>query len=70
MGEVVNLRSARKTQARAGLARKAAENRVAFGLTKAERACIRLAKLQAKAKLDGAKTSHPANLTNEAAKIS
>ncbi|MET0746173.1 MAG: DUF4169 family protein [Microvirga sp.] len=37
MSEVVNLRQARKRKARADREAKAAENRVAFGRTKAER---------------------------------
>jgi hypothetical protein len=37
MTEVVNLRQARKRKARADRESKAAENRVAFGRTKAER---------------------------------
>ena len=37
MGDVVNLRQARKQRARADKDKKAAENRVRFGRTKAER---------------------------------
>ena len=37
MAEIVNLRQARKTKARAENEAKAAENRLAFGRTKAER---------------------------------
>jgi hypothetical protein len=37
MSEIVNLRRARKTKARAAAADKAAENRLRFGASKAER---------------------------------
>jgi Domain of unknown function (DUF4169) len=37
MGEIVNLRRARKDRARAEQEKKAAENRVAFGRTKQEK---------------------------------
>lgn len=37
MTEVVNLRTVRKRAARADAARSAAENRIAYGVTKAER---------------------------------
>jgi hypothetical protein len=37
MGEIINLRQARKARARADKEAKAAENRIAFGRTKAER---------------------------------
>jgi hypothetical protein len=37
MAEIVNLRQARKTKTRADKAAKAADNRLAFGRTKAER---------------------------------
>ena len=37
MGEIINLRQARKARAKADKEAKAAENRIAFGRTKAER---------------------------------
>ena len=37
MGDIVNLRQVRKTLARANAEKKAAENRVIFGQTKAEK---------------------------------
>ena len=41
MAKIVNLNQARKTRARADAAAKAAENRVKFGRTKAEKAQAR-----------------------------
>ncbi len=55
MGEVVNLRRARKARDRAAEEAQAAANRVAFGRTKAERindAAVEARRLRA---LDGAK---------------
>jgi Domain of unknown function (DUF4169) len=40
MGDVVNLRRARKGRERQRKQAEAAENRIAFGMTKAERRCL------------------------------
>lgn len=53
MGEIVNLRLARKAKARAGAERQAEQNRVMFGRIKAE-------KLAAKAEAKRAEKSHAA----------
>ncbi len=55
MGEVVNLRLARKAKRRATEAATAATNRAAFGRTKAEKAADRAARDRAEHLLDGAK---------------
>lgn len=55
MGEVVNLRLARKAKARAGKEATAAANRAAFGRGKAEKAAARAAAQRAAHLLDGAK---------------
>ncbi len=55
MGEIVNLRKARKAKARAEAAETAAENRARHGRTLAERARERKETEQAKRSLDGAK---------------
>ncbi|MBW4330147.1 DUF4169 family protein [Stakelama sp. CBK3Z-3] len=55
MGEVVNLRTARKQRARAAKAATAETNRAAFGRTKAERARDETEKAKREALLDGAK---------------
>ncbi|MAX01020.1 MAG: DUF4169 domain-containing protein [Sphingomonas sp.] len=55
MGEVVNLRTARKARARAAKAATAETNRAAFGRTKAERARDAANKAKRDALLDGAK---------------
>lgn len=58
-GNVVNLRTARKQQARAKKAAQAAENRVVFGQTKAEKAARRAnAELEAR-RLDQLKREAP-----------
>jgi len=55
MGEVVNLRLARKAKRRATEATSAAANRAAFGRTKEEKAAGRMARERAERALDGAK---------------
>ena len=55
MGEVVSLRRARKAKARVADAAQAAANRVAHGLTKAQKAADARAQVQRDALLDGAK---------------
>ena len=55
MGEIVNLRKARKAKARTEAAATAAENRARYGRTTAERERDRLAEEQARRRLDGAK---------------
>ncbi|GGO91837.1 DUF4169 family protein [Stakelama pacifica] len=55
MGEVVNLRTARKQRARAAKAAAAQTNRATFGRTKAERARDAANKAKRDALLDGAK---------------
>jgi hypothetical protein len=53
--EVVNLNRARKARARDEASAAAAANRVAHGLTKAQKAVARAAKGKARALLDGHK---------------
>lgn len=55
MADVVNLNRFRKVKARAAEKRQAAENRVAFGRTKAEKAAEKAARDRAERTLDGAK---------------
>lgn len=55
MGDIVNLRRARKAKARATAEAGAAVNRVAHGRTKAERKLARAEKDAADRKLDGHK---------------
>lgn len=55
MGEVINLRRARKARVRADAQEKAAANRVAFGRTKAERDAAAAEKTRQQRLLDGAK---------------
>lgn len=58
MGEVVNLKRARKAKARAAADADAAANRVAHGRSKAERNQARAEKAAADRKLDGHKRDH------------
>jgi hypothetical protein len=51
----INLNKARKVRAKAAATAKAAENRVKFGRTKAEKAAAEAKTAQAKSLLDGAK---------------
>ena len=53
MADIINLRTVRKRKAREGKAETAAQNRVVFGRTKAERDRTDAEKLLAKQKLDG-----------------
>jgi hypothetical protein len=53
MGEIVNLRNRRKTKARADRTAKAAENRVRFGRSLAERGLQKTAELKRARELDG-----------------
>ena len=53
MGEVVNLRRARKTRARQEAEREAEQNRVAFGRTKAERQATTAERERATRTLEG-----------------
>lgn len=55
MGEVINLRRARKAKARVDAQDRAAANRVAFGRTKAERAAAAAEVEKRERALDGAK---------------
>ena len=55
MGEIVNLRRARKHRARADADRTAEANRVAFGRTKAEKTLSRAEQDLAKSRLDSHK---------------
>lgn len=53
MGEIVNLRRARKARARAGGDEKAQENRLRFGLSKAERNLADKSRSLAERRLEG-----------------
>lgn len=53
MADVVNLNRARKARARAADKAKAAENRVRFGRSKAEKAASNLDRIRAERALDG-----------------
>jgi hypothetical protein len=55
MAEIANLNRARKTKVRSDAAAQAARNRIAFGLTKAQRAAMRAERAAAAAALDGHK---------------
>jgi hypothetical protein len=55
MGEIINLRRARKAKARAEKEATAAANRAAFGRTKAEKDAAKTAADHAARSLDGAK---------------
>ncbi len=55
MAEVINLRMARKAKGRAGLAQKAAENRVLHGRTRAERQRQEAEAARAERLIDGAR---------------
>ncbi len=59
MGDVVNLRRARKRQERRRDDAKAAENRVLFGMTKAERRSIEAEQKKADRDLDGRRIVGP-----------
>ncbi len=53
MAEIVNLRRARKAKARSEAEAQAAQNRIAFGRTKAERKLTEAEKALQAARLDG-----------------
>ncbi len=55
MAEIINLRRARKAKTRAIAETKAAENRAAFGRTKAQKQAAKVEVARHDAKLDGAK---------------
>lgn len=55
MGDVINLRRARKQRARADKAATATENRARFGRSKAEKAAEAAEQARLKALVDGAK---------------
>jgi len=55
MGDVINLRRARKAQARARSAAEAAENRVKFGRAKAQKKAEAAEQARLKALIDGAR---------------
>ena len=55
MGEIINLRQARKVKARAEKERVAAANRAKFGRTKAERDAGRLEEARLDRRLDGSR---------------
>jgi hypothetical protein len=55
MAEIVNLNRSRKTKGRVEAQIQAAQNRVTFGRTKAEKAASRAAKVKSQASLDGHK---------------
>ena len=59
MGEVVNLRQARKQKVRAEKDLKAAENRAQFGRSKHEKAVTRALKAQVEKALDQGKLEKP-----------
>ncbi len=52
MGDIVNLRAARKAKARRGHERNAAQNRVAFGQTKQQRGLAERQRAMAERKID------------------
>lgn len=55
MGDVINLRSARKAKARATAATRADANRAKFGRTKAEKQADAVEKVRSERLLDGSK---------------
>ena len=55
MAEIINLRQARKNKARAGKEARAAENRVTFGHTKAEKTLTKAEQDLAKSRLEAHK---------------
>lgn len=59
MGEVVNLRLARKRKARADGDAKAAANRALHGRSKSEKAAEKTARLRSEALLDGHRLGRP-----------
>ncbi|MBB4085817.1 DUF4169 family protein [Sphingomonas carotinifaciens] len=61
MGEVVNLRQARKRRARDDAAVTAAENRARFGRTRSEVAAERAEEARRRAVVDGARLDEPSD---------
>jgi hypothetical protein len=61
VGEVVNLRQARKRRARDDAAVTAAENRARFGRTRSEVAAERAEEARRQAVLDGARLDEPSD---------
>ena len=59
MAEIINLRSVRKQKARAGKVETAAQNRVLFGRTKAEKLKQATEKVLADKHMDGHKKDQP-----------
>jgi hypothetical protein len=59
LSEVVNLRRARKRKAREGQQAAAAENRVLFGRSKAEKRLVESERALAEASLDARRLSRP-----------
>ena len=59
MGEIVNLRQARKRQDRRRKAEKAAGNRVLFGMTKADRLAIEAERKKGERDLDAHRLDRP-----------
>lgn len=59
MGEIVNLNRARKSRAKADQRAEAAANRIAHGLTKAEKQTASLERARAARLLDGKKRDTP-----------
>ena len=59
MGDVVNLRRARKDKARSAADRKAEANRVAFGRTKAEKSLTKAERDLAERRIDGHRLNAP-----------
>lgn len=59
MGEVVNLRRARKDRARADADRKADANRIAFGRTKSEKSLTQAERDIAERRIDGHRLDRP-----------
>jgi hypothetical protein len=65
MGEIVNLRRARKGKARAASALEAATNRSKFGLSRVERATAASARDLDSARLDGHKRERTGQATDD-----
>lgn len=59
MGDVVNLRRAKKDRARREAAREADANRVAFGRTKAEKSLTEAERALARRRIDGHRREAP-----------
>ncbi len=59
MGDVVNLRRARKDKARSEADRKSEANRVAFGRTKAEKSLTKAERDLAERRIDGHRLNAP-----------